>query len=122
VYTVLVIDDSEHVRNFLSDLLSDNGYKVREAASGEKGLEQFAEEKPDCVLLDVILPKIDGLEVLKRIRESDSVTPILMMTAEDPGWVRMSCEKFGANGFLSKVFDPENILEAVENAILDAET
>jgi DNA-binding response OmpR family regulator len=122
VYTILIIDDSEHVRSFLTDILAESGYQVIAAPDGEQGLEVLKREHPDCVLLDVILPGIDGLEVLRRIRETNLKIPVLMMTAEDPGWVRMSCESYGANGFLSKVFDAENIVESIENVIIEAET
>ena len=119
---ILIIDDSDYVRSFLADLLTDAGYDVLEASKGADGVAVQNRERLDCILLDVILPDIDGLEVLKRIREKDTRLPVLMMTAEDPGWVRMTCENYGANGFLSKIFEPENILEVIENAIIDAES
>lgn len=122
MYKILIIDDSEHVRSFLTDVLVEAGYQVITAPDGERGLEVLKQERPDCILLDVILPGIDGLEVLRRAREGGCKIPVLMMTAEDPGWVRMSCESYGANGFLSKVFDAENIIESIENVIIDAET
>ena len=82
----------------------------------------FGQHRVDCVLLDVILPGIDGLEVLKKIRKQNAHIPVLMMTADDPGWMRLNCESYGANGFLSKVFDTENILETIENLILESDT
>ncbi len=122
MYKILIIDDSDHVRGFLTDFLGEAGYEVIEASTGLGGLELLRSRRVNCVLLDVILPDIDGLEVLKRIRQKDNKLPVLMMTAEDPGWMKMHCESYGANGFLSKVFDTENILEAIENVILESET
>ena len=119
---ILIVDDSEHVRSFLSDVLSEAGYEVLEAPTGSDGLEAVKQNHIDCILLDVILPDIDGLEVLRCLRQEGCKIPVLMMTAEDPGWIRMTYESYGANGFLSKVFDTDNIIEAVENVIIDAET
>lgn len=119
---ILIIDDSEIVRSFLTDALTEAGYEVVEAENGTKGLEAFHEQKPDCVLLDVLMPDIDGLEVLKRIREENEDLPVLVMTGDDPGWARRTCESYGATGFLSKAFDAEKLVETVENVILDAES
>jgi CheY-like chemotaxis protein len=118
---ILVVDDEAFVRAFLADALSDAGYEVVEVENGEDALSFLRRERPDCVLLDIILPGIDGLEVLKRLREKEQSMPVLIMTAEDPGWARRSCEKYGASGFLSKALDGERVVEMVENAILEAE-
>ena len=120
--TVLVIDDSDYVRSFCRDVLSDAGYIVLEAPDGLEGVEQFRSAKPDCVLLDIILPDIDGLEVLKQVRDITDKVPVLIMTGDDPGWARRTCEGYGANGFLSKALDADRIVDSVEEAILEAES
>lgn len=119
---VLVIDDSELVRDFLTDVLSEAGHEVIEAENGTQGLEAFQQKKPDCVLLDVIMPDIDGLEVLRLIRQESSDLPVLVMTGDDPGWARRTCSNYGATGFLSKVLDTDALVETVENAIIEAES
>jgi CheY-like chemotaxis protein len=119
---VLVIDDSEFVRRFLTDVLSEAGYEVTEAENGTSGLEHFQKKRPDLVLLDVLMPDIDGLEVLKRIRETADTLPVLIMTGDDPGWARRTCESYGATGFLSKTLYADKLVETVEDAILNAES
>jgi len=119
--TVLVIDDSEFVREFLDDVLSDAGHKVLLAENGNQGLEVFRSASPDCILLDVLMPDIDGIEVLKVIRTECQVTPVLLMTGDDPGWARRKCEDYGASGFLSKAFYADKVVESVEEALLEAE-
>ena len=118
---VLVIDDSEFVREFISDSLTDAGYEVLQAVDGTSGLESVKLHQPDCILLDVLMPDIDGLEVLKKIRTESIETPVLLMTGDDPGWVRRKCEEFGANGFLSKALYADKIVESVEEVILDSQ-
>lgn len=119
---VLVIDDSVFVRNFCRDVLAEAGYEVVEAENGTRGLEEFERSRPDCILLDVLMPDIDGLEVLKRIRKMGDSLPILLMTGDDPGWARRTCEGYGATAFLSKALHADKLLETVEDAILDAES
>lgn len=119
---VLVIDDSSHVRQFLGDVLSDAGYEVDHAENGEQGLTLFRTASHDCILLDVLMPDLDGFEVLKRIRETADSLPVLIMTGDDPGWARRTCESYGATGFLSKTLRAEKLLEAIEDVILDSES
>ena len=119
---ILVIDDCESVRDFIGCVLNDAGYDVYEAENGTKGLETFSVCHPDCVLLDIIMPDIDGLEVLNRIRKDSDETPVLLMTGHDPDWAERCCKQYGASGFLHKVIDAETLLERVEEVILDAES
>ncbi len=118
---VLVIDDSEFVREFLTDALSEAGHQVVTAENGTTGVELFQSSSPDCILLDVLMPDIDGIEVLKQIRAISQEVPVLLMTGDDPGWARRKCEDYGANGFLSKAFYADKVVESVEEAILEAE-
>ncbi len=119
---VLVIDDSAHVRQFLGDVLSDAGYEVDQAENGEQGLSLFNSSNHDCILLDVLMPDLDGFEVLKKIRETEELLPVLIMTGEDPGWARRTCESYGATGFLSKTLFAEKLLETVEDVILESQS
>ncbi|MCB0322360.1 MAG: response regulator [Bdellovibrionales bacterium] len=119
---VLVIDDSDYVRNFMKDVLTDAGFEVVEAENGTQGLLRFEQSNPDCVLLDVLMPDIDGLEVLKRIRATALKIPVLLMTGDDPGWARRTCESYGATGFLSKTLYADKLVETVEEVILDSES
>jgi CheY-like chemotaxis protein len=122
--TVLVVDDSEFVRNFCSDVLTESGHTVLEAEDGEQALQIYHANqfKIDCVLLDVLMPGIDGLEVLKQIREFSEDIPILLMTGDDPGWARRTYEQYGATAFLSKALGADKLVEKVEEVILESET
>ena len=118
---ILVIDDSEFVREFLSDCLTEAGHEVLLAVDGTQGLELFKKEKPECVLVDVLMPGIDGIEVMRQIRLQSRQVPILLMTGDDPGWARRTCEEHGANGFLSKAFYADKVVESVEEVLLSAD-
>lgn len=117
-----MIDDSEFVRNFCRDVLSEAGFDVQEAEDGQTGLEQIRIGKPDCILLDILMPDIDGIEVLRQVRAENDVIPVLIMTGDDPGWARRTCEGYGATGFLSKAVDADALVESVEEVILEAES
>lgn len=119
---ILVVDDSDFVRIFCRDALEDGGHDVDDAVNGEEGLKLFAANKYDCVLLDVLMPDIDGLEVLKEIRKTNQEVPVLLMTGDDPGWARRSYEQFGATAFLSKALGADKLIDKVEEALLDADT
>ncbi|MDX6485390.1 MAG: hypothetical protein QOF43_543, partial [Gaiellaceae bacterium] len=79
---ILVVEDEGSIASFVSLYLKNAGYGVRTAANGTDGLAQVAKEMPDLIVLDLMLPDIDGIEVTKRIRQSSDV-PILMLTARD---------------------------------------
>src|SRR5438876_1392877 len=80
--TILLVDDEDAVQKLLTYPLERDGYRVVSARDGEAALEQFARERVDLVVLDIMLPKLDGLEVCKRLRASRQV-PIIMLTARD---------------------------------------
>src|SRR5207244_5657078 len=80
--TVLVVEDESSIASFVSLYLKNAGYAVRTAASGSEALSQVAAQMPGLIVLDLMLPDIDGIEVCKRIRQSSDV-PILMLTARD---------------------------------------
>lgn len=101
---ILVIDDDALTRKIVEGLLRKNGYTVAQASSGEEGLELFAHRRPDLVLLDLVMPGMDGYETCIRLRETDNVEalPVLMLTgADDTGSVRRAFEA-GATDFITK--------------------
>lgn len=118
---ILVIDDSSFVREFLFDCLTEASHEVILAEDGIKGLALYKSENPDCILLDVLMPGIDGIEVLRQIRAESEKIPILLMTGDDPGWARRTCEEHGASGFLSKAFYADKVVESVEEILLEAD-
>ena len=118
---ILVIDDSEFIRNFCSDLLSDSGFTVLEAEAGLEGIELFKNNQISCVILDVMLPDIDGLEVLKELKSIKKEIPVVLTTGEDPGWVGKSFEDLGADAFFSKISGADELIDLVEEVILEFE-
>ena len=119
---VLVIDDFEFIRAFCVDVFSEAGLEVIEADSGEQGIEKFIKHRPDCVVLDLLLPGIDGIEVLRQIREINSEVPVVLMTGDDPIWAGRSFESFGANAFINKANGADKLLEIVEELIIESES
>jgi DNA-binding response OmpR family regulator len=101
--TILVVDDEEAVQRMLTFPLEREGYRVVTAADGETALERFASERPDLVLLDVMLPGMDGLEVCRRIRAGSSV-PIVMLTARDDEIDKVLGLEIGADDYVTKPF------------------
>ena len=109
---ILIIDDTPHNVKMLVDLLSAKGYATATATSGQAGLEQVEAERPDLVLLDVMMPGMDGYEVCRRIRANPEygILPVVMVTALDPARERIKGLEAGADDFLTK---PVNMAELV---------
>src|SRR5262245_64025757 len=110
--TILVVDDTPHNVKMLVDLLSAKGYETIIAASGKEGLDQIESRRPDLVLLDVMMPGMDGYEVCRRIRANPEygILPVIMVTALDPARERIKGLDAGADDFLTK---PVNTAELV---------
>src|SRR5512147_245543 len=109
---VLIVDDEPGVRESLRMVLKEQ-YDSVMASSGEEALEMLTEVRPDLVLLDVLMPGIDGLVVLERIKEQDNRVPVLMLTAIKTAVTAM---KLGAFDYVTKPFDVEELLIIVERA------
>ena len=110
---ILVVDDDPKIRTVVRRGLAYEGYRVVEAASGEEGLEKAREHLPDLVVLDVMLPGIDGLEVTRRLRSSGDEMGILMLTARDEVKDRVVGLETGADDYLVKPFSFEELLARV---------
>ncbi len=110
---VLVVDDDEKIRTALRRGLSYEGYRVVEASSGEEALEKARELVPALVVLDVMLPGIDGLEVCRRLRAAGDEVAILMLTARDEVRDRVSGLETGADDYLVKPFSFEELLARI---------
>ena len=101
--TILLVDDVEPVQKLLTYPLERDGYRVVQARDGEEALRRFDEERIDLVVLDVMLPKLDGLEVCKRLR-SGSAVPIIMLTARDDEVDKVLGLELGADDYITKPF------------------
>jgi DNA-binding response OmpR family regulator len=101
--TILLVDDENAIQKLLSFPLRRDGYRVVEARDGEAALNRFEEEKIDLVILDLALPKLDGLEVCRRLR-ARSVVPIIMLTARDEEIDKVIGLEIGADDYITKPF------------------
>ena len=112
---VLLVDDTRLNRELAKDILELNDYQVVEAVDGKEALKKALESKPDIILLDIELPDISGLEVLKRIKE-DSLTrdiPVVALTSYDKPDVQQDFLSIGFAGFILKPFDTKNFSHLV---------
>jgi two-component system, OmpR family, response regulator len=101
--TILLVDDEDSIQKLLTFPLERDGFRVVPARNGEEALERFGEENVDLVVLDVMLPRVDGLEVCRRLRSSSSV-PILMLTARDDELDKVLGLELGADDYMTKPF------------------
>lgn len=112
---VLIVDDSKTSRRILRTILEDNGHEViGEASDGAAGVDQYMELKPDLVTLDITMPVLDGLSVLRKIKEYDSEAKVIMVTAAGQKSKMVESIKLGAANFIQKPFDDEQIINAVK--------
>jgi DNA-binding response OmpR family regulator len=109
---VLVVDDEPMVREVLARYLEAEGFGVVTAGDGEEALDRFEESRPDLVLLDLMLPRIDGFEVLDRMRTLDRV-PVIMLTARGEETDRVVGLDLGADDYVTKPFSPREVVARV---------
>jgi two-component system, OmpR family, KDP operon response regulator KdpE len=113
---VLMIEDEQPIRRFLKPYLESHEFKVLEAGTGEEGLALASSHKPDIILLDLGLPDLDGLVVLKRLREWTTV-PIIILTARGKEKEKVEGLDSGADDYLGKPFDVEELMARVRVAL-----
>jgi two-component system, OmpR family, response regulator len=110
--TLLIVDDDPHIRQLLAFALSKAGWETVEAEDGEQGLTLAAKHKPELVILDINMPKMDGLEVCRRLR-SDSDVPILFLSSRDDEIDRVLGIELGADDYVVKPFSPREVVARV---------
>ncbi|MGO4529412.1 response regulator transcription factor [Paenibacillus sp. 2TAF8] len=111
--TILIVDDDEKIVSMLRRGLAFEGYEVQTASNGAEGLSKLMDKEPDIVVLDVMMPQIDGFEVCRRLREAGSKVPVLMLTAKDEVQSRVTGLDTGADDYLVKPFALEELLARV---------
>jgi DNA-binding response OmpR family regulator len=110
---ILIIEDETPMRTALKDVIENEGYRAITAADGESGLQRAIEEKPDLILLDIMMPRLDGYEVCAELRRLANPAPILMLTAKGQVEDRVSGLDAGADDYLVKPFSTEELLARV---------
>jgi excisionase family DNA binding protein len=116
---VLIVDDDERLREYVRVNLEAEGYEVREAGSGEAALDVLGERSPDLILLDVMMPQVDGWETLRRIQEHTGIgaIPVIMFSGKVDEQSAAVAESRGAQGFIGKPFDPRSLIESTKQQL-----
>jgi DNA-binding response OmpR family regulator len=118
---VLVVEDDRSIAGFVEPELERLGFRVRCAYDGPSGLRQAREFRPELVILDIMLPGLDGVGVLKQIRHSGSRVPIVMLTARDTTLDKVHSLDIGADDYITKPFDIEELLARIRALLRRAE-
>ena len=115
--TVLIVEDEQNIVDILAFNLSREGYDTMEAYDGVTGLQLALEHNPDLILLDLMLPEMNGFEVCRRIRETGSTTPVLMLTAREEEADKVMGLELGADDYITKPFSMRELLARVKTNI-----
>ncbi|MGM8212471.1 response regulator transcription factor [Virgibacillus sp. W0430] len=110
---ILIVEDESKLSRVLELELAYENYKPEVAANGKEAIQKMAEKEWDLVLLDIMLPELSGLEVLRRIRKNDDLTPIILLTARDQVYDKVSGLDLGANDYMTKPFQIEELLARI---------
>ena len=116
VQTVLVVEDETSIASFVALYLKNAGYRVQTAGTGQEALDALSHDRPDLVILDLMLPDIDGIEVCRRIRRGSDL-PILMLTARDEDVDKIIGLEVGADDYLTKPFNPRELVARVKSIL-----
>jgi DNA-binding response OmpR family regulator len=119
---VLLVDDERAITANLAPFLERSGFEVAVAADGLEALEEVARFRPDLVVLDVLMPKLDGREVLRRLRQEGNWTPVLLLTQVGESTERAMALEEGADDYLNKPFDPHELVARLRAILRRAET
>lgn len=111
---VLVVDDEQSIATLLQYNLQQAGYEVLTAADGEEGKTIALAERPDLIILDLMLPKMDGIEVCKQLRQEKVNIPILMLTAKDDEFDKVLGLELGADDYMTKPFSPREVVARIK--------
>ena len=115
--TILVVEDEEKIARVLELELEYEGYKVTKVIDGLEALEAYRTGSWDLILLDVMLPGLSGIELLRRIRKNDLLTPVILLTAKSSVEDKVSCLDLGANDYITKPFQIEELLARIRAAL-----
>ncbi|OUO23167.1 response regulator transcription factor [Bacteroides sp. An322] len=111
---VLLVEDEETLALIIKDTLEGQGFFIRLAKEGEEGLRQFFEEKPDVLVADVMMPRMDGFEMVRRIRRQDKQTPVLFLTARSATNDVVEGFELGGNDYLKKPFGMQELIVRIK--------
>ena len=112
---ILITDDSLLQRKTLSAIVTDAGYEVDTACNGQEALEKIQASPPDCLLLDMLMPIMDGVQVLEQLKALGIKIPVIVLTADVQEWLKDRCLELDAHTFLSKPVKQDLLRQALEN-------
>jgi two-component system chemotaxis response regulator CheY len=115
--SMLITDDSIIARKKIKGLLKDTGFKITEAVNGNEALEILEIERFDIILLDLLMPELDGFDVLRRLKDKNMKIPVIVISADIQEATRELCMELGASGFLNKPPSKDELLATIENVI-----
>jgi DNA-binding response OmpR family regulator len=114
--SVLVVEDETSIASFVALYLKNAGYAIRTVGTGKEALDALARDRPDLIVLDLMLPDIDGIEVCRRVRQSSEI-PIVMLTARDEDVDKIIGLEVGADDYLTKPFNPRELVARVKSIL-----
>ncbi len=118
---ILVLDDSPLFRAVISKVVQEEDYEVLEARNGFEGLQMITSHKPDCILLDLLMPVMGGIEFLKAFRDKGYNIPIIVITTETEASIRKQCLELGAAGFINKPIDGNELKAEIKKVLVNKE-
>jgi len=114
---VLIADDSEFMRNLLREILEEDHQIVGEVENGVEAVEVYKEERPDLVMMDIVMPIRDGIEATDEIKTQDPAATVIMCTSVGQEEKMKEAVKAGADGYITKPFQKPSVIEAIEDAV-----
>ena len=114
---ILIVEDEEDLAENLADLLELEGYTTKICLSGEEALEEIKTSLPDIALLDIQLPEIDGIELLRRLKELQPTLPVVMVSASSQRGMGEKIKEYGADGMIMKPYDQDELLQFIEELL-----
>ena len=114
---VLIVDDSSFQRRMIRNIVAGDGYETIEAGDGGAGIEMAAAHTPDCMLMDLLMPGVSGLEALATLHDQGNTIPVIILTSDIQESVREQCLDLGARAFLNKPPKAEELLGAIRTVL-----
>ena len=115
---ILIVDDSSFQRRIIRNVVEGEGHQVLEAVDGRDALKVLAQNVPDCILMDLIMPEVSGLAILKDLNAQKSKIPVIVITADIQESVHKKCMDLGAAAVLNKPTKGEEVLNAIQKSLL----
>ena len=117
--TVLVVDDEAHIRRLIEFTLKKGGYRMLVATNGKEAIEMAVEAAPNLIIMDVLMPEMDGMEALEQLKNDERTAsiPVILLTGIGQSTTRQEVEEKGTTTYLAKPFSPNKLLREVERMI-----